>query len=325
MDHSWLPTFWAALIAFALFVYVVRDGYDLGVGILFGFTRDRALRNTMVKAISPLWDGNEVWLVLVWASLFGAFPMVYAILLSAFYLPVTLMLLALIFRGVSFEFRYLSKNNRLWDWGFFLGSLITSFVQGMVAGGLIQQLPVAGGQYAGGAFEWLTPFSLLCGAGLAIGYTLLGAAWLVLKTEGDLRDWSYCRLARLLLSALAVLGFACAWTFAAQPQVANRWLEARWLILFPFSGVLASLGLWAGVRRRRDGLPYAMAVVIFLAVLLAFAGSFWPHLIPFTVTIEAASAPVQTLKFLFYGAGIAVFPLVLFYTGVVYWVLRGKI
>jgi len=325
MDHSWLPTFWAALIAFALFVYIVRDGYDLGVGILFGFTRDRALRDTMVKAISPFWDGNEVWLVLVGASLFGAFPMVYAILLSAFYLPVTLMLLALIFRGVSFEFRYHGKNNRLWDWGFFLGSLITSFVQGMVAGGLVQQLPVAGGQYAGGAFEWLTPFSLLCGAGLTIGYALLGAAWLVMKTEGDLRDWSYRRLAGLLTGALALLGLACAWTFTAQPRVANRWLEARWLILFPCSGALASLGLWTGIRSRRDGLPYAMAVVIFLAALLAFAGSFWPHLIPFTVTIEAASAPVQTLKFLFYGAGIVVFPLVLFYTGVVSWVLRGKI
>jgi cytochrome bd ubiquinol oxidase subunit II len=325
MDDSWLPTFWAALIAFALFVYIVCDGYDLGVGILFGFTRDRALRDTMVKAISPFWDGNEVWLVLVGASLFGAFPVVYAILLSAFYLPVTLMLLALIFRGVSFEFRYLSKNNPLWDRGFFLGSLVTSFVQGMVAGGLVQQLPVAGGQYAGVAFDWLTPFSLLCGAFLTIGYALLGAAWLVLKTEGELRNRSYRGLARLLLGALAVLALVCIWTFTDQPRVANRWREMGWLIIFPLSGMLASLGLWAGIRKRIDGIPYAMAVVLFLTILLAYAGSFWPHLVPFTVTIEAAAAPIQTLRFLFYGAGIVVFPLVLFYTGVVYWVLRGKV
>ena len=324
MVDASLPTFWAALIAFSLFLYIVRDGYDLGIGILFGFTRDRALRGAMVKAIAPFWDGNEVWLILVGASLFGAFPVAYAILFSAFYLPVTLMLLALIFRGISIEFRYPGKNNPMWDWGFFLGSLVASFVQGTIAGGLVQPLTVADGQYAGGAFEWLTPFSLFCGASLPIGYALLGAAWLVLKTEGELRDWSYRCMARLLLGTLTAFGLACAWTFTAQPGVANRWLGNRWLFLFPFSGVLASLGLWAGMRKRRDGIPYAMAVALFLAAFLSFAGSFWPYLIPFTVTIEAAAAPVQTLRFLFYGAGIGVFPLVLFYTAMVSWMLRGK-
>ncbi len=160
----------------------------LGVGILFGFTRDRVLRDTMVKAISPFWDGNEVWLVLVGAGLFSAFPLVYAIVLPAFYLPLAAMLIARTLRVISIEFRYHGAKNRLWDRGFFAGSLVTAFIQGVAAGALIQGLPVAAGQYAGGSWEWLTPFSLLCGAAFTLGCTLLGAAWLVLKTEGPLRD-----------------------------------------------------------------------------------------------------------------------------------------
>ena len=325
MDHSSLSQFWAALIAFALFVYVVRDGYDLGVGILFGFARDRALRDTMVKAISPFWDGNEVWLVLVGAGLFSAFPLVYAIVLPAFYLPLAAMLIALTLRGVSIEFRYHGTENRLWDRGFFAGSLVTAFVQGVAAGALIQGLPVAAGGYAGGSWEWLTPFSLLCGAALTAGYTLLGAAWLVLKTEGPLRDWAYCRLSGLLAGTLAMLVLASLAAFAVQPRILARWLDARWLFFLPLLTLLAAVGLWIGIKQRRDRLPYAMAGLLFLAAFLAFNGSFWPYLIPFTVTIDAAAAPLQTLEFLFYGAGIAVFPLVLIYTVAVSWMLRGKV
>ncbi|MGD0209779.1 MAG: cytochrome d ubiquinol oxidase subunit II [Desulfomonilia bacterium] len=326
MDVTWLPLFWACLIAFAVFVYVVLDGYDLGVGILFGTTRNEAYRDAMVNAVSPFWDGNEVWLVLVGASLFGAFPMVYAIFLPAFYLPIALMLLALIFRGVSIEFRYHAKQmRRLWDLGFFLGSLITSFVQGAAIGRMVQELPVVDGQYAGSAFEWLTPFSVLCGAGLAIGYALLGAAWLVLKTDGALRDWAYHRLGRLLAGVLVILLIVAVFALTTHLQVRDRWLQNLWLIIFPLIIILASIVLWLGVRRRRDRVPYAMAVLIFLAAFLSLAGSFWPYMIPFTITIEAAAAPVQSLRFLFYGAGIIVFPIVLIYTGVVYWVLRGKV
>ena len=325
MDHSWLSQFWAALIALALFVYVVRDGYDLGVGILFGFARDRELRDTMVKAISPFWDGNEVWLVLVGAGLFSAFPLVYAIVLPAFYLPLAAMLIALTLRGVAIEFRYHGAGSRLWDRGFFAGSLAAAFVQGVAAGALIQGLPVAVGQYAGGSWEWLTPFSLLCGAALTTGYTLLGAAWLVLKTEGPLRDWAYHRLHGLLAGALALLILASVAAFAIQPRILARWLDNRWLFILPLAALLAALGLWIGIKRRRDGVPYAMAGILFLAAFLAFNGSFWPYFIPYTVTIAAAAAPVQTLEFLFYGAGIVVCPLVLIYTGVVSWMLRGKV
>src|SRR5918996_353592 len=185
MDPSSLPTFWAAVIGFGILVYVVLDGYDLGVGILFGTTRDERSRAQMMAAIAPFWDGNETWLVLIGAGLFGAFPMVYAILLPAFYLPLALMLLGLIFRGVAFEFRYRSERMRgVWDIGFCLGSMVVAFVQGAALGTMVQELPVDDGQYAGGSFDWLTPFSVLCGVGLVVGYALLGASWLVLKTEG---------------------------------------------------------------------------------------------------------------------------------------------
>jgi len=326
MDASWLPIFWASLIAFATLFYVILDGYDLGVGILFGTTRDEGFRNTMMDAIAPFWDGNEVWLILIGAGLFAAFPMVYSIFLPAFYLPMALMLCGLIFRGVAFEFRSLAKRFRwVWNGGFFLGSLIVSFVQGVAIGRMVQELPVINGQYAGGAFEWLTPFAVFCGIGLTLGYALLGASWLVLKTDGDLRDWAYRRLGWLLAGVLAVLAFVSIYTLATLLRVRDRWLENMWLAVFPFIVVLASSGLWAGVRKRRDGLPYAMAVVVFVGAFLALAGSFWPYMIPFSVTIGDSAAPVQTLKFLFYGAGIVFFPIVLIYTGVVYWILRGKV
>jgi Cytochrome bd terminal oxidase subunit II len=191
MDPVWLANFWVGVIAFAILAYVILDGYDLGVGILFGTTANEQHRVTMMNAIAPYWDGNETWLVLVGAGLFAAFPMVYAIFLPAFYLPVALMLLGLIFRGVAFEFRYRSTRMRpVWDLGFFLGSLVAAFVQGAAIGTMVQELTVIDGHFAGGPFEWVTPFSVLCGIGLVLGYALLGAAWLVLKTEGDLRDWA---------------------------------------------------------------------------------------------------------------------------------------
>ena len=326
MDASWLPIFWAALIAFAILIYVLLDGFDLGVGILFGTTRDEGYRATMMKAIAPVWDGNETWLVLIGASLFGAFPMVYAIFLPALYLPVALLLFGLIFRGVAFEFRYRARGMRwLWDLGFFLGSLIVAFVQGAAIGTMVQELPVVDGRFAGGSFGWLSPFSVLCGVGLVIGYALLGASWLVLKTEGALRDWAYGWIRLLLIGVLAFLVLAFVFALAKHLRVMDRWLEAPWLLVLPATGALAAYGLWRGIERRRDWLPYAMSVVIFVAAFLTLAGSFWPYMIPFSVTIWDAAAPPQSLTFLFYGAGIIVFPVVLIYTVAVYWIFRGKV
>ena len=327
MDASWLPIYWAGLIAFAILVYVILDGFDLGVGILFGTTGNETFRGTMMSAIAPVWDGNETWLILVGASLFGAFPMIYAIFLPAFYLPVALLLFALIFRGVAFEFRYRTEKRRwLWDWGFFLGSMIAAFVQGAAIGTMVQELPVVGGQYSGGSFEWVNGFSILCGVGLVIGYSLLGASWLVLKTTGPLQDWAYVRVGWLLAGVLVFLILAFVFAIYADLRVMNRWLESPWLILFPAIGAIATIGLFIGWRRRlSDWLPFVMSAIIFVAAFLTLAGSFWPYMIPFSVTIQDAAAPPQSLTFMFYGAGLVVFPVVLIYTVVVYWIFRGKV
>jgi cytochrome bd ubiquinol oxidase subunit II len=326
MDASWLPLFWAAVIAFAILVYVLLDGFDLGVGILFGTTREEGFRVSMMSAIAPFWDGNETWLVLIGASLFAAFPMVYAIFLPAFYLPVAWLLFGLIFRGVAFEFRYRTERMRwLWDWGFFLGSLIAAFVQGAAIGTMVEELPVVDSRFAGGSFIWLTPFSILCGVGLVLGYALLGATWLVLKTEGALHDWADRRVRWLLAGVLAFLVLAFVSALAKHLRVMDRWLEAPWLLVFPAIGALAAYGLWQRAQRYRDWLPYALTVVIFVAAYLTMVGSFWPYMIPFSVTMWDAAAPPQSLTFLFYGAGLVVFPVVLIYTVGVYWIFRGKV
>ena len=327
MDAAWLPDFWAGLIAFAILVYVLLDGFDLGVGILFGTTADEAHRRQMMSAIAPVWDGNETWLIMVGAGLFGAFPMIYAIFLPAFYLPVALLLFALIFRGVAFEFRYRTLGMRwVWDTGFFLGSVTAAFVQGAAIGTMVQELTVLDGRYAGGSFEWVTGFSLLCGVGLVIGYALLGASWLVLKTTGALRAWAYARVGWLLLGVLVCLVLAFAFALDAHLHVMERWTESPWLITFPAIGAVAAVVLLVAWRRRRsDWLPYAMSALIFMAAFLTLAGSFWPYMIPFSVTIQDAAAPPASLTFMFYGAALVAFPIVLAYTVGVYWVFRGKV
>jgi cytochrome d ubiquinol oxidase subunit II len=327
MDPTLLPDVWAGLIAFAILVYVLLDGFDLGVGILFGTTEHEVYRSRMMSAIAPVWDGNETWLIMVGAGLFGAFPVIYAIFLPAFYLPVALLLFALIFRGVAFEFRYRTGKMRwLWDWGFFLGSVIAAFVQGAAIGTMVQELTVVDGQYAGGPFEWVNGFSVLCGVGLVIGYGLLGASWLVLKTSGPLQDWAYGRVGWLLLGVLVFLMLAFLFTLDIDLRVMDRWSERPWLYVFPAIGAAASAILFVAWRRRlSDWLPFAMSAVIFLTAFLTLAGSFWPYMIPFSVTIQDAAAPPESLTFMFYGAGLVAFPIVLIYTIAVYWIFRGKV
>jgi cytochrome bd ubiquinol oxidase subunit II len=244
----------------------------------------------------------------------------------AFYLPIALMLLGLIFRGVAFEFRQRSQRMRpVWDCGFFLGSLVAAFVQGAAIGRMVQELPVVDGRYAGGAFEWVTPFSMLCGAGLVLGYAMLGAAWLALKTEGDLRDWAYRRLDWLLAAVVVVLIAVFAFALATQMRVLDRWLNDPRFVVLQLIGVIAIVGLLIGVRRRRDGVPFAMAILLVAAAFLRLGVSFWPYMIPYSITVQQAAAPVQSLEFLFWGAGIVVFPVVLIYTSIVYWIFRGKV
>lgn len=326
MDAESLAYFWAALIAFSIVIYVILDGFDLGVGILFGLTPDEDHRSPMMHAIAPFWDGNETWLILIAASLFGAFPAVYAIFLSAFYLPALLLLVGLIFRGVAFEFRERSERMRpVWDIGFWLGSTVVAFVQGAAIGAMIRELPVVDGQFAGNSWSWFSPFAILCGFGLVCGYALLGAGWLVHKTDGRVREWAYRRIPWLLLGTILFMVGAFVLTLDTHLRVADLWAERHWLWLFPVLGLLAVGGILGGVHLRRDELPFRATVALFLIAFASLACSFWPWMIPYSVTVLDAAAPLQSLTFLFYGAGLVVFPVVLAYTIGVYAIFRGKL
>jgi cytochrome d ubiquinol oxidase subunit II len=318
--------FWVALLAVSMLIYVLLDGFDLGVGILFGLTRRKQHKRVMQSAIAPMWDGNETWLVVSGVVLWGAFPPVYALLLSAFYLPIVIMLAGLILRGVAFEFRYKSQRMRwVWDAGFAGGSLAASFMQGVTVGRLVEGLPVADGRFNGSDFDWLTPFSALCGIGLCLGYALLGATWLVRKCEAGTREAAYRQIPYLALGLLAFLVVVFAYALSENLQIMQRWLDRPLLFIFPVIGALAAIMLAVSLRKRRDQWPFRMVAILFLAAFGTLAISFWPYMIPFVITIQEAAAPHSSLAFMFWGAGIIVFPLMLAYTVVSYSVFRGKV
>ena len=318
--------FWVTLLAVSILIYVLLDGFDLGVGMLFGVASDEARRHAMMSAVAPVWDGNETWLVVSGVILWGAFPVVYSILMSAFYLPVLLMLAGLILRGVAFEFRYRAERLR-WIWGasFAGGSLVAAFTQGLMVGALVQGLPISDGRYVGGEFGWFSPFAVLCGIGLCVGYALLGTCWLVRKCEDEVRDDAYRLIpylsAALLVFPIVVLVYALADNF----RVMTRWLDRPFLFVFPAAGMLAAIMLAASIQRRQDALPFLMVAVIFAAAFGTLAISFWPYMIPFSITVEQAAAPHSSLAFMFWGAGLFVFPLMLLYTAISLTVFRGKV
>jgi cytochrome d ubiquinol oxidase subunit II len=317
--------FWAGALALAILLYVLLDGFDLGVGMLFPFAGSSARRDRMLAAIAPVWDGNETWLIVAAATLFGAFPVVYAVLLSAFYIPLTLMLAGLILRGVAFEFRHKAESMRwIWDVGFVAGSYAAGFVQGAAVGAIVQGLPIVDGRFVGGPFAWFTPFALLSGVALCVGYALTGACWIAGKTTGDLRDFALGAVRALLLSLLVLLG--ALFLFAARidlPMLA-RWIERPGMLVFPVLGALASAAIFWAAKSRREGLLFPFAALIFIAAFATLAVSFLPYMIPYSITIEQAAAPERSLTFLFWGAGLFVLPLTLAYTAVVYFIFRGK-
>ncbi len=318
--------FWVFVLAVSILFYVLLDGFDLGVGILFGFTRSEQRRQAMLAAIAPMWDGNETWLVVAAVVLWGAFPVVYATLLSAFYLPLLVMLAGLILRGVAFEFRYKTERLRwIWDASFAGGSFVAAFIQGLMVGALVEGLPISNSQYAGGVFGWFAPFPLMCGAGLCLGYTLLGACWLVRKCEDEIRDAAYRLIPWLAIGLLVFLIAVFAYALAENLRIVNRWLERPWLFVFPAVGAVAAIVLAASIRRRRDEPPFYMVALIFVAAFGTLAISFWPYMIPFTITIADAAAPHASLAFMFWGEGLFVFPLMLVYTAISYTVFRGKV
>ena len=321
VDASNLALFWAGVIAFAILVYVILDGFDLGVGILTGAAKNEAQRDYMVAAIAPFWDGNETWLVVIGASLFAAFPKVYAVFLPAFYIPVLLLLLGLIFRGVAFEFRYRGAR-KFWNRGFFLGSAIAAFVQGAAVGAMIRGIPVVDGQYAGGAFEWLAPLPVLCGVGLMLGYALLGAGWLVMKCEGELQEWARQRIPWLAVSVAIVVMTAFQFALLDRDRIATNFIG--WGLALPILSLVVMAGVILGAIFRSNSLPFVLTVAFFIASLLTLALLFWPYMIPYTITIGNAAAPDKTLSFFFWGAGVFVLPVIVIYTAGVYWVFRGK-
>jgi cytochrome bd ubiquinol oxidase subunit II len=326
MEASNLAVFWASVIAVSIVIYVILDGFDLGVGVLFSFTRDETNRLQMLNTIAPFWDGNETWLVIIGASLFAAFPAVYAVFLGAFYLPVLLMLFGLIFRGIAFEFRQRTEHMQwLWDWGFSIGSTVVAFVQGAAIGAMMRGIPVVNGHFAGHTFDWVHPFPILTGVGLVLGYALLGAGWIVYKSEGALRDWAYARIPGLVIAVFVVLGlaFTTAVTFDAGAIAQSNLQARRWGLVFPVVGLAALVSVIVGARARRDVMPYAFTTLFFLASYLTLGVMFWPYMVPYSVTVSNAAAPEASLRF-FFVAGVIVLPMILIYTLGVYRVFRGK-
>jgi cytochrome d ubiquinol oxidase subunit II len=318
--------FWVTLLAVSILIYVLLDGFDLGVGMLFGVASDEARRHAMMSAVAPVWDGNETWLVVSGVILWGAFPVVYSILMSAFYLPVLLMLAGLILRGVAFEFRYRAERLRwIWSASFAGGSLVAAFTQGLMVGALVQGLPISNGRYVGGEFGWFSPFAVLCGIGLCVGYALLGTCWLVRKCEDEVRDDAYRLIPYLSAALLVFLIVVLVYALADNFRVMTRWLDRPFLFVFPAAGMLAAIMLAASIQRRQDALPFLMVAVIFAAAFGTLAISFWPYMIPFSITVEQAAAPHSSLAFMFWGAGLFVFPLMLLYTAISLTVFRGKV
>jgi cytochrome d ubiquinol oxidase subunit II len=318
--------FWVSLLAISILLYVLLDGVDLGVGLLFGLASGETRRGGMLSAVAPIWDGNETWLVVTAVILWGAFPVVYATLLSAFYLPLIVMLMGLILRGVAFEFRYKTQRLRwIWDLSFAGGSLIATFIQGMTVGALVEGLPFTNGEYSGGAVGWLTPFAVLCGIGLCLGYALLGACWLVRKCEGDVRDVAHRQIPVLAVGVLTFLVVVFGYALAENLPILHRWIDRPYLFVFPAFGAMAAIVLALSIVKHNDYLPFYMVTVIFMSAFGTLALSFWPYMIPSVFTVQQAASPQSSLVFMFWGCGLIVFPLMLIYTIVSYSVFRGKV
>ncbi|MEH0294825.1 cytochrome d ubiquinol oxidase subunit II [Agrobacterium sp. CCNWLW71] len=319
---------WAGIIAFAVLGYVVLDGFDLGIGIVFPFFRQRRDRDVMMNSIAPVWDGNETWLVLGGGGLMAVFPLAYAIIMPALYMPIILMLVSLIFRGVAFEFRWRTHHeSHLWDFGFWIGSSIAALMQGIVLGALVQGVAVEGRRYAGGWWDWLTPFSVLTGVAVLVGYALLGVTWLNLKTSGEIQVRS-AKLARpLSLGLLSLIGAVSLWTPFINGMYFERWFgwpTAFFSSFVPLLLALCAFSLWRGLAHDKHLQPFLSALGLFVLSFTGLGISFYPYMIPGVLTIKDAAAPDSSLKFLLVGAVVLV-PMILAYTAYAYWVFRGKI
>ena len=323
-----LPLVFAVIIAFGIFVYVMLDGFDLGLGILFLAAPSHAARDTMMRSVAPVWDGNETWLVLGGAALFAAFPLAYAVILPALYLPLILMLIGLILRGVAFEFRFKAeRSRRAWDWAFAGGSILATFMQGIVLGAFVQGFVVFDRQYVGGPFDWLTPFSVLTAFALIAGYTLLACGWLIMKTEGELLDWAYAQAERALVAVVGFILVVSLWTPLQSVDVAMRWFGWPNIIMVspvPIVTAVVTLALYRAIRLRLVYQPFVLSVALFVLAYTGIAVSFFPYIIPPRITIWQAAAAPESQLFLLYGL-IPILPIILAYTVWNYYVFRGRV
>lgn len=322
-----LAFIWAGLIAIAILAYVILDGFDLGIGILFPLLKGVRNRDQAMNTVAPVWDGNETWLVLGGGGLFAVFPLAYAVILPALYAPIIAMLIGLIFRGVAFEFRW--RTNRwktAWDMSFFLGSLTAALSQGIILGALIQGIEVSGRAYAGGWWDWLTPFSVMCGIALVVGYALLGASWLIMKTDNRLNSRAYDLAWPLTILMAVVMAIVSLWTPYLDPKFMTRWFSAPSIYFVSIVPIL-TFGLFVSLilslNAKRDNLPFLLTLGLFLASYCGLGISIYPYMVPPSITLWQAAAPDDSLRFLLVGA-LVLLPIIIGYTAYSYWVFRGK-
>lgn len=323
-----LSTIWAGIIAFAVLTYVILDGFDLGVGILFPTAKSERDKDTMMNSIAPIWDGNETWLVLGGGGLFAVFPLAYAVIMPALYMPITLMLLALIFRGVAFEYRWRTVRWKpVWDAAFFGGSITAAFMQGIALGALVQGIEITGRAYSGGWWDWLSAFSILTGLAVVVGYTLLGSTWLVMKTTGALQRQMQGYAWYLGIGTLVSIGLVSILTPFQDPIYFTRWFNlpgSIFSVLVPSLVAVVSWLLFTGLNDGKDAQPFLATLSLFVLSFIGIAISFYPNIVPPSLSIADAAAPDSSLAFALVGTVVLV-PLILAYTAYAYWVFRGKV
>ena len=322
-----LPLIWGGIIATAVLLYVLLDGFDLGLGALFPFAPSDKCRDKMMNSIAPFWDGNETWLVLGGGGLFAAFPLAYAIVMPAMYIPVILMLLCLIFRGVAFEFRFKSDKSRvLWDYAFHFGSLGAAMMQGMILGGIVQGVTVDGRSFAGGAFDWLTAFSFMTGLGVVCGYVLLGATWLIMKTDGETQIWARRVAKYISLFVVIFMGLVSLWVPYLDNDIHLRWFGDYFYFLLPIPVITALLfcGLIFNLKKEKEVMPFVCSLLIFFMGFVGLAVSLWPYTIPYEVTIWDSAAAPASLSLMLVGV-VIMLPIILAYTAYCYYIFRGKV
>lgn len=328
--HEILPVVWFGIIGFAVMMYVLLDGFVLGIGILTPFADDAAQRDLMMNTAAPIWDGNETWLVMGGAGLMAAFPKAYALVLSTLYLPVLFMLIGLIFRGVAFEFRFKADANRRWIWGFAFaaGSIVCAAMQGLILGALLEGMPLQGGKYLSNpAFSWFSPFSVLTAVAVVFGYALLGATWLILKTEGRLQEIVYHLTLPITLAVIAFMGLVSSWLPFLGADLMARWFAwPHFLVLLPVPllTLLNAGALWLAIVRRHELAPFLLSWCFFLLGFIGLLIGMWPNIMPPSLSIWDAASPVQSQGFVLVGA-LIMLPAVLAYTAWSYHVFRGKV